>query len=118
MMLADEGRQSRQVAIRINSEVEASVRMFADLRSKWEANGKKLHGADFAMAEQLVTKVRSIIGQRSADKIGLVSVDSFFDSGWGEMLSSGNQELAMKAICEMAVSAKYDGRRRKQHGIT
>ena len=61
------------------------------------------------MAEQLVTKVRSIIGQRSADKIGLVSVDSFFDSGWGEMLSSGNQELAMKAICEMAVSAKYDG---------
>lgn len=109
MMLADEGRQSRQVAIRINSEVEASVRMFANLRSKWEANGKKLHGADFAMAEQLVTKVRSIIGQRSADKIGLVSVDSFFDSGWGEMLSSGNQELAMKAICEMAVSAKYDG---------
>lgn len=109
LMLADEGRQSRQVALRIEGEVDAFVNMLADLRSKWESGGKSLKGADFAMAEQLVTKIRNIIGQRSADKIGLVSVDSFFGSGWGDMLSSGNRELAMKAICEMAVGAKYDG---------
>ena len=93
----------------LQSDVEEGLKAIADVLNQIYAEYQVTHTLtenQKVVMTSAITAIRRYMDPKIADKVGLTSIDGFFDSRWGRMLSS--RDTAANAFLEMQVAGKYD----------